>query len=153
MKLSPLLSAALVAAAAAFAPLSRASATNPCGTLANTGTMVNAFTKYFVEDRYATMRRTTVQQLDSATLQPAVVSDSTVCQTVLDTALNEFRTKDPTWSTYEARGFDNAVFQYGPYYAILIVTNPDPATGERSHYAPLMVFRASDMQVVAVWLV
>ena len=124
---------------------------SPCGTLANTQGLLDTFTKYFVEDEYASMRDPDVQQLPP-TAPRAVVADTAVCRAVLDAALLKMRAEAPGWSEAEGWGFEHAVFRFGPYYAIPLRLNPNPSTRKRFDRAPLLVFRGPDMLYLRTWV-
>ncbi len=152
MRLMVLAVPALAVVAAAAQPAqAQPAAGAPCGTMENTREMLDGLGRYFTSERHAGMRGSHVRRVRPSEPR-AVVADTAVCRTVLDAALRKMRTDASKWPEQEARGYDHAVFRYGPYYAVLLAPKWDPSSERRPSWIPLVVFRASDMAFRAIWM-
>jgi hypothetical protein len=152
MRLMVLAIPALAVVAAAAQPArARSAPDSPCGTMENTREMLDGLGRYFTSDWHAGMRGSYVRKVRPDEPR-AVVADTAVCRAALDAALRRMRTDASKWREREARGYDHAVFRYGPYYAVLLVPRLDPPEERRHRPVPLLVFRASDMAFRAIWM-
>jgi len=152
MRLMVLMIPALAVVAAAAQPArARSAADSPCGTMENGQEMLDGLGRYFTSDWHAGMRGSYVRKVRPGEPR-AVVTDTAVCRAALDAALRRMRTDASKWPEQEARGYDHAVFRYGPYYAVLLAPKWDPDSERRPSWIPLVVFRASDMAFRAIWM-
>lgn len=117
-----------------------------CGSMKDANENLDAFAGYFRDAQYAAVRKSTVRQLQPGEPQ-SVVTNVGTCRSVLNAALRMLRQYEPTWPQVEQHGYDFTVFQYGPYYAILITYDHDPnVPGGSPPYLPLLIFQAEGLK-------
>ena len=116
-----------------------------CGSMKDAAENLDAFAGYFRDAELAAVRKSILRQLQPHERQ-AVVTNVGICRAVVDAALRMLRRNEPTWPQVEEHGYDFTVFQYGPYYAVLVTYEYDPEHPGGPHYLPLLVFQAHGLE-------
>ncbi|MDP3774267.1 MAG: hypothetical protein Q8Q85_08375 [Gemmatimonadales bacterium] len=124
--------------------------TRACGELSHAELDLEALAHLFFEDEFAWFRDDIgIAQLDPAAPR-SVVTDPRTCRVVVRAVRNALR--DIYDHAPPLNSFDYAIFQYGPYYAVLLQSKPVEGV-QIAGYSDLLIFRAATLEYLGSILV
>ena len=115
-------------------------AQSDCVTLPKAEGVLNSVARYFLDDGEQPVRERLFAKVDSAAPR-FLLRDASRCQQIMRKVTSIFQ-KAGDWQALQSRGFQFAMYQIGPYYAV-VVWPLDPPGKTSLARVPMLVFRAT----------